>query len=343
MGGHLLTGTAVDDDRVVGAESPGHPRGIHRGVAAAVHGDVPPERRGGTVGDVAQERQRVDHWARVAGRDVDAFGQMRADGDEDRVEAALVPLGGEVFDPMVTRHAHAHGGDLLHFRVEHVAGQPVTRDPVPHHSAGHRACVADLDLMAHARQVVGGGQSAWPRTDDQHAFAARRRHRAEGPAVLPCLIAEEALDRVDRHRTIEMRSVAHRFTRVVAHPAVDGGEGVVLDELTPRGLVPTCGCVREPGLDVLPCGASCVAGWQKVDVDGSAFALRTCPLVPVGQVGEARDVLEAGHQPWNLTVVPGISSTTRPWHSTSIPGASRGSTLMITPLPLTRRCRCRPR
>ena len=57
----------------------------------------------------------------------------------------------------------------------------------------------------------------------------------------------------------------------------------------------------------------------------------------------ALHLLVGNGQPGNRTVVPGISWTTRPWHSTSTPPASRGSTLIITPFPLTRRCRCNPR
>src|SRR6476619_1680965 len=120
---------------------------------------------------------------------------------------------------------------------------------------------------------------------------------------------------MDRHRTVEIRSVADGFTRVIAHPAVDGGEWIILDEPSPRGFVPTGGGVCQPGLDVLAGGASGIARRHQVDVDGAAFAHRPGPRVPVAQVRKRRDVLEASHQPGNRTVVPGISSTTRPWHS----------------------------
>ena len=274
VGGHLLAGAAVDDDRVLGAEPAGHAGGVHRGVAAAVDGDVTPDHRLVAGGDAAQERHRVHHRAGVAGRDVDTFGQVRADRDEHRVEAALVPLGGEVVDPMVTGHPHAHRHDPVQLGIQHVAGQPVARNAVPHHPAGHGARVADLDLVAEPRQVVGGGQSARPRADDQDSLAGPGGRWFEHPAALPGQVAEEPLHRMDRHCAVEMGSVADGFTRVIAHPAVDCGEWVVRDELTPRGFVPTGGGVRQPGLDVLSGGTTGIARRQQVDVDGSAFTHR---------------------------------------------------------------------
>src|ERR1700732_3303030 len=156
-----------------------------------------------------------------------------------------------------------------------------------------------------------------------------------------------------------MGTVADGFTRVVAHPTVDCGKWVVRNELTPGLFVPACGGVGKPGLDVLPGGAPCVAGREQIEGDGSALAPRPGPGPAVKQVGKRRGVMRrsgavrtgiaagvlvAGHnQPGNRTVLPGVNCTTRPRHSTSTPGASRGSTLMIAPFPLTRRCRWRPR
>ncbi len=93
-----------------------------------------------------------------------------------------------------------------------------------------------------------------------------------------------------------------------------------------------------------PRPAARIAGWQQIDVDGPMLAHRAAKgMPPLAEVRERRDVMGISHQPGNRTVVPGIRRTTRPWHSTSIPAASRGSTLMMTPFPLTRRCRCSPR
>ena len=85
-------------------------------------------------------------------------------------------------------------------------------------------------------KMVGGGQSARPRADDQDSLAGAGGRWFEHPAALAGKVAEEPLHRMDRYRAVEMRSVADGFTRVIAHPAVDCGEWVVRDELTPGRL-----------------------------------------------------------------------------------------------------------
>ena len=114
--GHLRAGAAVDDHGVLRAEPAGHPGGVHRGVAAAVHRHPAADLRMLTRGDAAQERQRVDHRRCVLDRDVDALGQVRADGDERRVEIARLEFVGEVFDPVPAGDLHAERGDALRFR-----------------------------------------------------------------------------------------------------------------------------------------------------------------------------------------------------------------------------------
>jgi hypothetical protein len=47
----------------------------------------------------------------------------------------------------------------------------------------------------------------------------------------------------------------------------------------------------KPGLDVLPGGATGIARRQQIDVDGSAFAHRSGPRLPVRQVRERREVM----------------------------------------------------
>ena len=65
-------------------------------------------------GDAAQERHRVHDPPGIPGRDIDALGQVRADRDEDRVEATLLPLGGDILDPVLTGHPHAERRDPVH-------------------------------------------------------------------------------------------------------------------------------------------------------------------------------------------------------------------------------------
>ena len=88
-----------------------------------------------------------------------------------------------------------------------------------------------------------------------------------------------------------MGTVADGFTRVVAHPSVDCGEWVVRDELTPGLFVPAGGGVGKPGLDVLPGGATGIAGRQQIDVDGSTLAHRPGPGLTMQQVRKRREIV----------------------------------------------------
>jgi hypothetical protein len=80
---------------------------------------------------------------------------MGTDRHEDCVEPALHLLLREVGDHVVDNDRDAevrHPGDL---RVEDVPGQAVLGDAVPHHAARLGSAVADLDLVAEQRQLVG--------------------------------------------------------------------------------------------------------------------------------------------------------------------------------------------
>ena len=243
VGGHLGPGTPVDDQCVVRAEAARGPGGVHRGVAAAVHGDPAADHRMPARRDLAQERHGLHDPARVPGRDVHVLGQVRADRDEHRVEAAVAPLGGQVGDPMPAGDGHPEGLDPADLRGDYFAGQPVGGNPVAHHPTGLGAGVPDLHLMTQPGQVVGGRQTAGPGPDDQHALTGRGGRGIECPALLQGQVAEEPLDRMDGNRAIQLRAVADAFTRVVADPAVDGRQRVVRHQLPPRPL-------RPPRLDV---------------------------------------------------------------------------------------------
>ncbi len=290
MGGHLLPGPPIDDQRLVRTHPTGNAGGVHRRVAAAVDRHAPADHRPFAGGDAAQERDRVDDPAGVAGRDVDPLREVRADRGEDCVESALLALGDQVLDLVAAGHAYAHGRDPLELTREHVAGQPVGRDPVPHHAARLLAGVPDLHLVAEPGEMVGGREPAWAGADHEHPLAAAGRGRVELPSPLERQVAQEPLDRMDRDRRVEVGAVADALARVVADSPVDRGKRVVCNELTPGLLVATRLGVREPGLDVLARRAARVARRQQVDVDGSALADRARVGGSVQQVGQRCDV-----------------------------------------------------
>ena len=196
----------------------------------------------------------------------------------------------EVLDPVVTGEPHPERGDPIHLRAHHVPRQPVGGNPVAHHPARLGAGIANLDLVAEPREVVGGRQAARTRADHQHALAAPRPRGIEQPRPLEREITEEPLDRVNRQRAVELGAVAHALTRVVADPSVDRGERVLGGQQPPRLLVLAGLDVRHPALDVLARGAARIAGWEQIDVHRSLVADGPGPRLPVGQVGQPRDI-----------------------------------------------------
>ena len=71
-----------------------------------------------------------------------------------------------------------------------------------------------------------------------------------------------------------MCAVAYRLAWVVADPTVDGGEGIVGDQLTPGLLVASGPAMGKPRLDILASGAPGVARRHQVDVNRATIADR---------------------------------------------------------------------
>jgi hypothetical protein len=82
----------------------------------------------------------------------------------------------------------------------------------------------------------------------------------------PRSIAQKPLDRVDRHRAGQLRSVAHALARVIADPAVNRSQRVVSNQLPPGPFGIAGLQVRQPSLDVLTGRAAGVARRQQIDV-----------------------------------------------------------------------------
>ena len=303
VGGHLGLGAAVDDHRVLGAQTAGGAGGVHGGVPAAVDGDAAADDRLVAAGHVAQEVDGVDHVPGVDAGDLDAARQMGADGDEDGVEVALLLLGHEVGDRVVEDDLDAQLLDAGDLGVDDVARQAVLGDAVAHHAAGLLAGVVDLDLVAETRQVVGGGQARGPGADDEDAVAGVVAGMVEPPAVRDGHVAQVALDGVDRDGLVEVAAVAGGLARVVADAAVDGRERVVPHELAPGVLGIGLLDQAQPLLAVLARGAGVVARRQQVDIDRHARADRPDAAGAGRKVGQHGDVaMFSGHgEPFSST------------------------------------------
>lgn len=159
-----------------------------------------------------------------------------------------------------------------------------------HHPAGLRTGIADLDLASESRQVMSSRQPTRPRADHQHPFAAAPRRRIEPPSPLERHVSEEALDRVNRHRAVEVCAIAVALARVVADPPVDRRERVVCHRHTPRTLMLAGLHMRQPGLDVLFHRAGRIARRQQIDIHRALLADRPRARAAVREIGQRRDV-----------------------------------------------------
>src|SRR5437016_2988234 len=75
------------------------------------------------------------------------------------------------------------------------------------------------------------------RADHEHMLAGRVLRPRELPAAPDRLVTEEALDRIDADRRVELGAIARALAAVIADAPHHGGEGVVLDEMPPCGFV----------------------------------------------------------------------------------------------------------
>jgi hypothetical protein len=140
--------------------------------------------------------------------------------------------------------------------------------------------------MAQPPQVVGSRQAGGAGADDEHAFAALSLGWGERPALLDRLVAEEALDRIDADRLVDLGAITGRFTGMVAHPPHHRRQRIVLCEQAPRGFIIAGFGMGQPALNVLASGAGVIARWQPVHINrpGRAPGTRV--------VGEARAAVE---------------------------------------------------
>ena len=282
VGRHPVLRPAVDHDRLGRAEPLGGPCRVHRGVAAAVDRHPPAQQRLLARLDVAQHVHGVEHVGGRAGGDVGPLAELGADGEEDRVVLAADRV--EVGDLGVELEGDPEVEDALHLGVQHVAGEAVAGDAEAHHAAGHRARLLDGHVVAGQGEVVGRSEAGRAGADDEHPPARGRGGHGHRPALLDGGVADEALDRVDADRLVELAAVAGRLAGVVADAAHDGGEGVVLHDPAPGTLVAGTALLGlvEPALDVLTRGAGVVAGRHPVRVDGTLGAPGARLVGPAG-------------------------------------------------------------
>ncbi len=286
MCGHLLARAPVHDQRLRGAEPLGGARHIECCIAAAVDHHTPAQLWLLTRLHAAQYTDRIENARGVARGNLGTLRNVRADGEEGRIETARCHTGFDVIDARVELQGNAQIENALHFGIEHVARQPVLGNAEAHHPAGQRPGFVDRDLMPHACQMERRGKARRPGPDDQDLLAARCRFGLKLPSAPARLVAEEPFDRMDADGFIELPAIARHFARVVADAPHQRGHRIVLCEFAPSPLVVAALGMVKPALDVLARRAGVIARRQPIHIHGPLRA------PAAGVVGEARSRVE---------------------------------------------------
>src|SRR4029453_2374721 len=158
---------------------------------------------------------------------------MRANCKKDGVETTYRLLDQEILDLVVEHNFDSKVLNAPDFSVEHLARKAVLRDAEMHHAARHRSGFVDDHRVTEQREVPRGREAARPCTYHEHTLSRLRNAGLDGPPSRERVVAEEAVDRVDAHRVIDILAIARVLARVVAHAAVDGRHRVIADDNFP--------------------------------------------------------------------------------------------------------------
>jgi len=247
---HLHARATVGQDDLLRAETPGRAGRIHRHIATADHhhalapGDgcvalaelIGPHE----VGAGEELVGRVDAQ-QVLSRDAHEGREACAGADEYRVEALLlhqVLNGVELADHRAGLELDAEIAECLDLHLQDLLREAELRDAVDKHAAHLVQGFEDGDIVAHLRQLGGGGQARRTGADDGHALAGGL---GEGgllhQTTLALPVGDEALEATDGHRVPLLGQHALDLALVFlrADAAADGGQDVGLLDL-PRRL-----------------------------------------------------------------------------------------------------------
>src|SRR5208283_3023293 len=253
-----------DQHRLFRAKPLGDAGDVHGGIAAADHTDHTAEARRLAPLYFPQQGHGVDQPAPVRGRDIEAIGSLRSDGEEYGVEAALLLLGENVLHLLAAGDRHTHRRNACDLLADDVARQAIGGNAPTHHAARLLSRLANLHGMAESRQVIRAGKTGGAGADDEDA-APGRLTAVRLPFLLPSDIAHEPLDGVNAHRGVEFSSVTPALAGMITGPTVHGWKRIVIEDAIPR-LPPSAGSrVLEPRLNILASRTSRIAGREVGD------------------------------------------------------------------------------
>ena len=185
---------------------------------------------------------------------------MCADGDKDGVKA-LFQQSPHILDPAVQSQVHSGGYYFVDLPLDHIGGQAVIGHSEPHHPAGHRLSFQDRGLVSHADQVEGGRQPGGTGPHYRHPFSLGF-YPEPGPGgrnlvrVFGRPVGHESFQSHDVDGCIYLAPVAGLFATMIAYPAADGWERILLLDgeirvrktaLADEGDVPLCPLVNRAG------------------------------------------------------------------------------------------------
>ena len=266
--GHLVLGTAVSDDGVLGAQTLGGTDGVHSHVAAAKDNDVLAVLGGGVVlgelvglhqvhaGEVLVSEEDV---GQVLAGDVEELGQASAGRHVDGVEALLEQLLGRghvAYDGVVLK-LDAHVLQAVDLALDDRLGQTELGDAVDQHAAAGEEGLEDGDVKAVTGELAGAGDAGRAGADDGDLLAVLGGHLGRGGEL--GAVTQEALELADGHGLglLATDALALALVLLRADAAADGGKhGVLADGI-------------ESAAEVLRADLLDKAG--DVDVDGAAL------------------------------------------------------------------------
>ena len=233
-GRHLFSRFQTDQGDVLGPFALGGQGHIDGHVAAAHHEDVLAEVDILTHGGIPQKIDALQHAFGIFVFHAQTATAMQADGHE----AGTVTVGLEAFQGDVCTERHpaldfgTHLPDHVDFVGQEISGKPVFGNAVAHHAAGFGQFFENGHRVALLEQVVGRCDTGGAGTDDGHLFVPFlcRDFRNVGLAALAFMIGQKAMQFTDGQRLIHIVAGACTFTGMVADPAADSRERMVLPE-----------------------------------------------------------------------------------------------------------------
>ena len=190
--------------------------------------------------DVEQIVNRAKRAVQVHAFDVQLAALVRADGEEDRLEAILFETGqGEIAaEPAVQFDLHSQVNDRLNLRLNDFARQAVLRNAQRQHPARHALGLEDGRLESHQGEVVRAAQArrASPDHGDPATVAQLGALSSLGGRINlveieafrfhAVLFANESFQRADGDGGIDVFAPAFRLAGRGAHAPANGGKRI---------------------------------------------------------------------------------------------------------------------